>query len=140
MHGGSKNSLFCSFADCKRSSGSGFTRKENLVGHIRRVHQRASMSANLGHLVIPRPASREGSTAGEVRPSELPFQCITEVHEDDSRLVLKRKRSSDAGVAEVGDKADLRAEVKRLRRENEDKDVRLRQLEAAVMILQQNRR
>lgn len=80
------------------------------------------MSANLGHLVIPRPASREGSTA------------------DDSRLVLKRKRSSDAGVAEVGDKADLRAEVKRLRRENEDKDVRLRQLEAAVMILQQNRR
>lgn len=76
--------LFCSFADCKRSSGSGFVRGENLVDHIRRVHRRTSMSANLGHLVIPRPASREGSTAGVVRPSESPFQCITKAHEDDS--------------------------------------------------------
>ncbi|KAF2489479.1 hypothetical protein BU16DRAFT_423610, partial [Lophium mytilinum] len=39
MHGGSRKSLFCPFADCKRSSGQGFTRKENLAEHIRRVHR-----------------------------------------------------------------------------------------------------
>jgi hypothetical protein len=98
------------------------------------------MSANLSDLVIPRPASGEGSTAGEVRLSESPFQCITKVHEDYSHLVLKRKHSSDAGMSEVDDGADLLAEVKRLRRENEDNDVRLRQLEAVVIILRQNRR
>ncbi|ENH98640.1 hypothetical protein COCC4DRAFT_85878, partial [Bipolaris maydis ATCC 48331] len=46
MHGGTKKSLFCPFADCKRS-GAGFTRKENLTEHIRRVHRRTSMSADL---------------------------------------------------------------------------------------------
>ncbi|KAF2805584.1 uncharacterized protein BDZ99DRAFT_450218 [Mytilinidion resinicola] len=38
MYGGVKKSLFCPFPDCKRSSGQGFTRKENLAEHIRRVH------------------------------------------------------------------------------------------------------
>jgi hypothetical protein len=39
MHGGSKEPLFCPFENCKRSSGSGFTRKENLHEHMRRAHR-----------------------------------------------------------------------------------------------------
>ena len=38
MHGGTK-SLFCPVFECKRSSGAGFMRKENLAEHIRRVHR-----------------------------------------------------------------------------------------------------
>jgi len=53
-------------------------------------------------------------------------------------VASKRKRVSDAGTSEAGDETDLHAEVKRLRRENEEKDARLRQLEAAVMALQKS--
>ena len=135
MHGGTKKSLFCPFADCKRSSGAGFTRKENLAEHIRRVHRRTSMSADLGHLIIPRE-QRQGSLPAEVRlPLESQYQRIAE--DDDKQLALKRKRLSEVNVPEEIDEGDLRSEVKRLRRENEEKDDRLRQLEAAVMALQQ---
>jgi hypothetical protein len=131
MHGGTKKSLFCPFADCKRSSGAGFTRKENLAEHIRRVHRRTSMSADLGHLIIRRE-QRQGSL-----PTESQYERIVE--EDEAQLALKRKRPSEASVPEEQDDSDLRSEVKRLRRENEEKDSRLRQLEAAVMALQQRR-
>jgi len=133
MHGGTKKSLFCPFADCKRSSGSGFTRKENLAEHIRRVHRRTSISVDLGHLIIPRE-QRQGNTTTEVRVrSDSPYQ------QDESELTLKRKRLSEVSIQEEDDQADLRAELKRLRQENEEKDARLHQLEAAVMALQQRR-
>ncbi|KAF2681623.1 hypothetical protein K458DRAFT_309074 [Lentithecium fluviatile CBS 122367] len=140
MHGGTKKSLYCPFADCKRSSGSGFTRKENLAEHIRRVHRRTSMSADMGHLIISRRESMDENSIAEVRlPSESPFQRIIEEHAEEEQFSLKRKRS-DAGLPEEREDNDLRSEVKRLRRENEEKDARLRQLEAAVMALQQGRR
>ncbi|KAK7181364.1 C2H2 transcription factor [Paraphaeosphaeria sporulosa] len=131
MHGGTKKSLFCPFADCKRSSGAGFTRKENLAEHIRRVHRRTSMSADLGHLIIPRE-QRQSSLAADVRmPAEKQYERIVE--EDEAQLTLKRKRPE----AEELEEMDLRSELRRLRREAEEKDARLRQLEAAVMALQQ---
>lgn len=42
MHGGTKAPLYCPYTGCKRSAGDGFTRRENLSEHIRRVHQRTS--------------------------------------------------------------------------------------------------
>lgn len=39
MYGGPKASRMCPYADCKRSTGAGFTRKENLQEHLRRVHR-----------------------------------------------------------------------------------------------------
>ena len=47
MHGGTKEPLFCPFENCKRNAGSGFTRKENLHEHIRRVHRRATDGLDL---------------------------------------------------------------------------------------------
>ena len=38
-HGGLKKALMCPHKSCKRSSGLGFTRQENLNEHLRRVHQ-----------------------------------------------------------------------------------------------------
>jgi hypothetical protein len=141
MHGGTKKSLFCPFADCKRSSGTGFTRKENLAEHIRRVHRRTSMSADMGHLIISRRESLDENSIADMRlPSDSPFQRIVEAStEEEAQSALKRKRGSDAGMSGDGEDNDLRSELKRLRRENEEKDSRLRQLEAAVMALQQER-
>ncbi|KAF2797378.1 hypothetical protein K505DRAFT_322637 [Melanomma pulvis-pyrius CBS 109.77] len=141
MHGGTKKSLFCPFTDCKRSSGSGFTRKENLAEHIRRVHRRTSMSSDMGNLIIPRLDTHEDTTTEVHLATESTYQRIVEVREEDEAShSIKRKRISDAGMSDMHDEPDLRAEVKRLRRENEEKDERLRQLEAAVMALQQSRR
>jgi len=142
MHGGTKKSLFCPFADCKRSSGTGFTRKENLAEHIRRVHRRTSMSVDMGHLIIPRRVhsmDNASSPTDTRQPSEQPFQRIVEERAEDEPFSLKRKHS-DSGLSRDGEDSDLRSELKRLRRENEEKDSRLRQLEAAVMALQQGRR
>ena len=138
MHGGTKRSLFCPFHDCKRSLGAGFTRKENLAEHIRRVHRRTSMSADLHGLVVRRE-TMEGSPMAESRvASESPYNRAMDYREEDG-LALKRKRGSDSGLSDRGND-EMRAEIKRLRQENEEKDSRLRQLEQAVMALQQSRR
>jgi len=100
------------------------------------------MSADLGSLVIPRPLdAREESTPEVHLTSDPAYRRIDEEQEEDELPhSTKRKRISDAGMSDELDQIDLRAEVKRLRRENEEKDARLRQLEQAVMALQQNRR
>jgi hypothetical protein len=133
MHGGTKKSLFCPFHDCKRSSGAGFTRKENLAEHIRRVHRRTSMSADMHGLIIRRDTLEASPIAESRHTSESPYI------RDDDVVSLKRKRGSDSGLSDR-DNEDLRAEVKRLRQENEEKDSRLRQLEQAVMALQNHAR
>jgi hypothetical protein len=142
MHGGTKKSLFCPFHDCKRSSGAGFTRKENLAEHVRRVHRRTSMSADMHGLIIRRDMVRremEGSPIAESRASESPYNRPMEYREEED-LSLKRKRvGSDSGASDRGND-EMRSEIKRLRQENEEKDSRLRQLEQAVMALQQSHR
>ncbi|KAJ8107156.1 hypothetical protein OPT61_g9061 [Boeremia exigua] len=138
LHGGTKKSLFCPFTDCKRSSGAGFTRKENLAEHIRRVHRRTSMSADMHGLVIRRETMERSPTVERGRASEEPWVREGE-YRGSEEPAMKRKRGVDSVVEEQGD-ADLRAEIKRLRMENEEKDSRLRQLEQAVMALQQSRR
>ncbi|USP82071.1 hypothetical protein yc1106_09345 [Curvularia clavata] len=143
MHGGTKKSLFCPFPDCKRSSGAGFTRKENLAEHIRRVHRRTSMSADLHGLVIRRDMVRremEGSPIRESRASESPYSRPLE-YRDDEDISLKRKRDvSESEMPGHRDNDEMRSEIKRLRQENEEKDSRLKQLEQAVMALQQQTR
>ena len=41
QHGGPKASCMCPYPDCKRHVGVGFSRKENLAEHLRRVHRDA---------------------------------------------------------------------------------------------------
>lgn len=135
MHGGTKKSLFCPFADCKRSSGAGFTRKENLAEHVRRVHRRTSMSSDLGHLIVHRSETIE-EVAESRASAEMAYSHGHDAR-DDSPFTHKRKRLiSDAGISEEGEDADLRAEVKRLRGALEEKDTRLQHLESVVMSLQ----
>lgn len=140
MHGGTKKSLFCPFPDCKRSSGAGFTRKENLAEHVRRVHRRTSMSADMHGLIIRREVSAvDGSPIPESRATSMSPYTRTMDYREDEEMSLKRKRGSESGFSDRGND-DLRAEIKRLRHENEEKDSRLRQLEAAVMALQHQTR
>ncbi|KAF1921559.1 hypothetical protein BDU57DRAFT_510429 [Ampelomyces quisqualis] len=139
MHGGTKKSLFCPFNDCKRSSGAGFTRKENLAEHIRRVHRRTSMSADMHGLIVRRETLEGSPLVDSCRTSESPYPHTVDYRNDDDLASLKRKRGSDTKFSER-DNEYLRAEVKRLRQENEEKNSRLHQLEQAVMALQHQTR
>jgi hypothetical protein len=91
LHGGPRKQLNCPHPNCKRFSGKGFSRQENLNEHLRRVH-----------------------TDG----GETMLQNVGEETEEegDARAGMKRKRT----IAQQDDSVDIRQEMARLRTENEE--------------------
>jgi Aberrant zinc-finger len=120
-----KKPLMCPYADCNRSTGSGFTRQENLKEHLRRRHMH-SENGNSPELSVLTVADVEGlkSTFLDPTPSLKRKHDGTEATLDD--------------VVDDGDNVDLHNELKRLRREVEEKDRRLEELEKIVAGLQQS--
>ena len=111
QHGGPKASCMCPYPDCKRHVGVGFSRKENLAEHLRRVHRDAGTDQ----------AQQEGpETAQSTTPGTLG---------------TRRKRRRTVPEDESGDEKDLEQEVKKLKRELQEKDERLEKLERQVQIL-----
>ncbi|KAJ5833829.1 hypothetical protein N7474_002140 [Penicillium riverlandense] len=119
-----KKPLMCPYADCNRSAGNGFTRQENLREHLRRRH----MHPDDGSIVVDMPWERGNDLEG-VRAASLP-----------NAAGIKRKHSPDGhpGLPETDENGvDLHNELKRLRREVQEKDRRLEELERIVSGLQQ---
>lgn len=129
QHGGPKASCLCPHRDCKRSViGRGFTRKENLVEHLRRVHR--------------------GDTDEPAVSSQPPSATVVGVFSSTSPNVqVSRKRRKGAlggdeadanNNGDAGDESgeDLNLEVKRLRTELQLKDNRVKQLELVIEKLQ----
>lgn len=134
-HGGPKSQLMCPFMDCKRHTGKGFTRKENLNEHLRRVHQgrdttsqQDPMLEQNGNEVAPGPDD------GDTQMSHM----STAAGEDLSQLQpkLKRKRSlppqpqDEYGASYLPETTEQ--QNARLRAENALQADRIRQLEAAA--------
>jgi uncharacterized Zn-finger protein len=93
LHGGPRRQLNCPHQTCKRYTGKGFSRQENLNEHLRRVHTDASSQLQTGE----------------------------ETEDENARAGMKRKRPSipedDPGIrAEL---ARLRVENEELRRTTE---------------------
>ncbi|ORY68730.1 uncharacterized protein BCR38DRAFT_336218 [Pseudomassariella vexata] len=105
-HGGPKNPLNCPHPNCKRHTGKGFSRLENLNEHLRRVH-----TNNLDGVVSPLAAP------------------------DDS-LAMVANEKVVVGTKRKAEDHDLQAEVKRLRAENERLEIQnkaQRQQQSAMM-------
>ena len=119
-----KKPLMCPYTDCNRSTGNGFTRQENLREHLRRRHMHTDDPAP--GIMVDLPWERSSELEG-VRANSLPATGI------------KRKLDSPSGdLAETDENgADIHNEVKRLRREVQEKDRRLEELERIVAGLQQ---
>ncbi|KAK4679311.1 hypothetical protein QC764_203070 [Podospora pseudoanserina] len=92
-HGGPKNSFNCPHQNCKRATGKGFSRQENLNEHLRRVHTQNGGSPEGD---ADDAASDHVSTALVLGPA-------------------KRKRDDQGDETER-----LREEIKRLRQEKEE--------------------
>lgn len=136
MHGGTKKALYCPEPNCKRNSGAGFTRKENLSEHIRRVHRRATDS------VVPYADGSGLAPVARMHPEAIEqLEAATrEEHPDvndvtDPALTAPMKRKHDEiephengfdGTQEVG---ILKDEVKRLKADLDARDNRLKTLE-----------
>ncbi|KAF2276356.1 uncharacterized protein EI97DRAFT_450212 [Westerdykella ornata] len=117
LHGGTKEPLFCPFPDCKRSSGSGFTRKENQQEHIRRVHTRSSTPSETGNERLPKADSpQQTTTQSETAP-------LTH---------LKRKRIAEREYSHEEGPISLHEENKRLRRQLQEKDAVIQRLQARL--------
>jgi hypothetical protein len=123
-HGGPKEQLRCTVPECKRHAGKGFTRKENLNEHLRRVHgitattdtshlRQIAADAAPGADIMDTPASRFSDT-GDVDE----FNAAPPAYPD-----LTKRRRLDTSVSGGSD------DLERLKADNREKDERIRGLE-----------
>lgn len=123
-----KKLLMCPYTDCNRSAGNGFTRQENLKEHLRRRHMHTDNGAS-PELPLLSVAEFDGIRASsDANLATLTGSKRKHGSLDDTSLSLPEEE--ETGI-------DLRSELKRLRRENEEKDRRLEELERIVSALQQ---
>ncbi|KAF1982466.1 hypothetical protein K402DRAFT_340339 [Aulographum hederae CBS 113979] len=117
MNAGTKRELFCNVPNCKRNSGTGFTRKENLAEHMRRVHRRTSASTDAGS-----PTVRRGESVESDEMTKSP-SCDAEEEAD----VTQRSEAASDHVD-----PDLREEVRQLKQMNKELLARVGTLEEFV--------
>ena len=117
QHGGPKASCMCPYPDCKRHVGAGFSRKENLAEHLRRVHRDAESDQ-----------TQKEASEGAQNPTSGP-----------SGAGRKRRRAA-SDDDDGGDEEDLEQEVKKLKKELQEKDERLGKLEKQVQLLMRNQK
>lgn len=139
-HGGPKAQLMCPHEDCKRHSGKGFTRKENLNEHIRRVHQSKDQQSQMIPLKRDATDAHPGAEEAETPASEG-------LDVEDPTSAYKRRRYNP-GMSERSaseDVEDLKQEIKRLRDDSALKDQHIAQMmqemsnmKEEMMKLQQN--
>ena len=134
QHGGPKASCMCPHPDCKRSTGAGFSRRENLIEHLRRVHRGVGDVDTVSTLESGRRTRKRRRAPIDEEEKEGP---------GDSPEEVKRRKTTteDGGDDDDAAKAttpsepepkDLRAKVKQLELELQQKDERLRKLEETV--------
>lgn len=126
-HGGPKEALMCPHSDCKRHGGKGFTRKENLNEHLRRVHntkEQPSPAFTLTRDMRIIPVADEYTAA----------PAVDGIYPDDAiEPSLKRRRyeypDPNGQRSASEEMEDLKQELRRLQDENSQKDTRLMEME-----------
>jgi hypothetical protein len=125
MYGGNSKTLFCPVNDCKRSSGVGFTRKENLAEHIRRVHRRTTMSADM-------QGSKWEGAGGDTVISDRGDK-MRRISISGTLPGSKRKRT---GSISDGDDEQMWNEIDELKKKDKEISSKLTKLEQIVMALE----
>lgn len=134
-HGGPKAALMCPHPDCKRHSGKGFTRKENLNEHLRRVHSTKEPNSQQDQIL-----KRDGTDvfAGAEEAAQTPASLGGIDNTDPALTAMTAPDAKQQHSMPIIDEQDgmesvdnLREEIRRLRTESMFKDDRIRQLEEA---------
>lgn len=111
--------LFCKFANCNRSSGTGFTRRENLNEHMRRRH-------NVGSATQSSPLT----TTAPILPvaSETPTESSRKRKRIAEAKAPPEQEKVDFDDSGIADTEDPQEQIKRLKREAEEKDRRFEEM------------
>ncbi|KAK8073574.1 transcriptional regulator CBF1 [Apiospora phragmitis] len=119
-HGGPKNPLNCPHPNCKRYSGKGFSRLENLNEHLRRVHTNGAFSGDTAddHESIATMEAAEHVVVGEKRKAD----------DEDLRVEVKKLHVENQ---------DLKAKLDAQERQTEALMEQMRQLQDNLSSLQQ---
>lgn len=148
-HGGPKAPQFCPHRDCKRSTGQGFSRKENLTEHLRRVHRGAGIGVE-GHgamessptmpqqqqLPVPAPAMLAASVVEQRTPQQSRKRRREELgggFGGEMEGYEGEDADEDSNLAVVV--AELRAENKKQRQELQAKDEIIRTKDEKIKTL-----
>lgn len=131
-HGGPKAALMCPVRDCKRHSGKGFTRKENLNEHMRRVHPDVDAASQPSQpMLLKRDATditigtEDGDTPASIGGISETIDQQQDHYAAPPAASNKRKRSL-AGEFQIDFTPDHELELKRLRQLVQDQEERIR--------------
>ena len=131
-HGGPKAALMCPVADCKRHSGKGFTRKENLNEHLRRVHPGTDAASQSQPTLLKRDATdvtmgaEDGDTPASMGGISETIDQQQDQYAASPAIANKRKRSLP-GEFQVDFTPDHEPELKRLRQLVQEQEQRIRE-------------
>ncbi|GAB7332400.1 hypothetical protein MBLNU13_g04213t2 [Cladosporium sp. NU13] len=136
-HSGPKEQLRCTVPECKRHAGKGFTRKENLDQHLRRVHgiTTTSDASQLRQIAVD-------SAHGAGMMETLASRISDKANIDDSTtattacpdLANNKRRRLDMGASPRNSPYNLELELQRLKADNLEKDERIRREENEAAI------
>lgn len=114
-HGGPKNTVNCPYANCKRHTGKGFSRQENLNEHLRRVHTNDITAATTKNGEAPPPVGDGLTAMNAASTTDADAGSSDDGASEQAGQKRKRSRRDDAeGLSE------LQEEIKRMRKENLD--------------------
>ncbi len=120
-HGGPKNTVNCPYANCKRHTGKGFSRQENLNEHLRRVHTNDGVAfAAVAVGGVGKPDGSVGGLAGGGTASADDATTAPASDDDNGSDKAAAGQKRKRGRRDSSDMVEFREEVKRLRQENEE--------------------
>ena len=139
MHQSTKKPLYCPYPNCNRSSGTGFTRRENLEEHKRRRHlgqpepQATSPGARMSSAS---PASTTATSSRHMPPPQRkrPRHEAGSEHDDDDDEEEEEEEEGNVTSSSLGaaSSASQRAVVDQLRREIAQRDEIIRRQTAEL--------
>lgn len=140
-HGGPKSALMCPFKDCKRHNGKGFTRKENLNEHIRRVHQNKDDQAP--GMSLKRDSAAIDTFPGAENLDPAVAAEMEAFNPEDPMSPAHKRRRQDEGIPDMNGGSDemeaLRDQVRILTEQNDTKDSQLVELRLQLEAEKQSR-
>lgn len=112
MHLSTKQPLFCPFPNCNRSSGTGFTRKENLEEHKRRRHLEELSDHGLEEPTLLPQAASSSAITQEPPPKRRRISTASEVHVQQLGSSVAQNLENMVGGAESQLVQHLREEIR----------------------------
>lgn len=112
--GGPKKRMFCPYPDCKRHTGEGFSRQENLQEHKRRVHKEAPLEVDSTRFTVKTEPTSELESAADTPLSVGPEASETKHYAVGKRRCVEHYDSGEQGP----DGEQMWEQIKRIRTEN----------------------